>query len=134
MSKNAINPQAIIVDWCNRISRSITRRDLREHMLQVSEKVRIYGVPGYQQLTFLDWEKRRSHEFRHNLIQTLTYKLNQIKSSTPARILFQAEETMQAVSGKVIILDKEITLELNPQLQLWQVVEENIKNWGVKEE
>jgi hypothetical protein len=134
MSENAYNPQAIIVDWCNRISRSITRRDLREHMLQVSEKVRIYGVPGYQQLTFLDWEKRRSHEFRHNLIQTLTYKLNQVKSSSPARILFQAEETMQAMSGKVIILDKEITLELNPQLQLWQVVEENIKNWGVKED
>ena len=133
MSEPDINPQSIIVDWCNRVSRSITRRDLNEHMQHVSEKVRVYGVPGYKELKFLDWEKRRSHEFRHNLIQTLTYKLNRIKSSTPVRINFHAEETMQGVSGKVIILDKEITLELNPQLQLWQVVEENINNWGVKE-
>ena len=72
-------------------------------------------------------------EFKHNLIQTLTYKLNRIVSSTPARILFKAEETMHGASGQVIILDKEITLELNPQLQLWQVVEENIINWGVQE-
>jgi len=133
MSEATIDPQAVIVDWCNRISRSVSRRDLKDHMLQISEKVRVYGVPGYKQLTFLDWEKRRSHEFRHHLIQTLTYKLNRIKSSTPVRILFHAEETMQGASGKVIILDKEITLELNPQLQLWQVVEENIKNWGVQE-
>ena len=133
MSDVNFNPQSIIVDWCNRVSRSITRRDLKEHMQHVSEKVMIYGVPGYQQLNFLDWEKRRSHEFRHNLIETLTYKLNSIKSSTPVRILFHAEETMQAASGQVIIIDKEITLELHPQLQLWQVVEENIKNWGLHE-
>ncbi|MEJ2141022.1 MAG: hypothetical protein P8Y24_01485 [Gammaproteobacteria bacterium] len=133
MSEENFNPQAIIVDWCNRISRSITRRDLEEHMQHVSEKVRIYGVPGYKQLTFFDWEKRRSHEFRHNLIDTLTYKLNRIKTSTPVRIQFHAEETMQGVSGQVIILDKEITLELHPQRKLWQVVEENIKNWGVQE-
>lgn len=133
MSEDKFNPQAIIVDWCNRVSRSITRRDLKEHMQYVSEKVRVYGVPGYKELGFLDWEKRRSHEFRHNLVHTLTYKLNSIKTSTPARILFHAEETMQAVSGQVIILDKDITLELHPQLQLWQVVEENINNWGIQE-
>ena len=133
MSEANPSPQTIIVDWCNRVSRSITRRDIKEHMQHVSEKVRVYGVPGYNELRFFDWEKRRSHEFRHNLIETLTYKLNRIRTSTPARINFHAEETMQAVSGKVIILDKEITLELNPQLQLWQVVEENIKNWGMHE-
>lgn len=133
MSQNNVNPQAIIVDWCNHISRSITRRDLDEHMQHVSEKVRIYGVPGYNQLNFLDWEKRRRHEFKNNLIQALTYKLNRIKSSTDKRIHFHAEETMQAVTGQVIILDKEITLEFHPHLQLWQVVEENITNWGVQE-
>ena len=53
MSEATIDPQAVIVDWCNRISRSVSRRDLKDHMLQISEKVRVYGVPGYKQLTFL---------------------------------------------------------------------------------
>lgn len=127
------NPQSVIVDWCNQISRSITRRDIKQHMMQVSEKVRVYGVPGHDYLTFLDWEKRRSHEFKHNMIQTLTYQLNRIKSSTPVRILFEAEETMQANTGQVIILNKEITLELNSRLQHWQVVEENITHWEIQD-
>ena len=133
MTDTNVNPQAIIVDWCNRISRSITRRDLNEHMQHVSEKVKVFGIPGHEQLNFLDWEKRRRHEFKNNLIEAISYKLNRIKSSTAKRIHFMAQETMQAMSGQVIILDKEITLELHPQLQTWQVVEENITNWGVQE-
>lgn len=133
MTNQASNPQATIVEWCNKISRSVTRRDINEHMSQISDKLRVYGVPGYDYLTFCDWEKRRRYEFKHNLLLNLTYKLIKIKSSTPRRIKFQSEETMRATSGKVIILDKDITLELATDEECWQSVEETIHSWQTEE-
>ena len=128
-----MNPHSTVAEWCNHMSRSVTRRNINEHMSQISVKLRVYGVPGYDYLSFCDWEKRRRYEFDHQLLLTLTYKLIKIKSSTPRRIIFHAEETMRASSGKVIILDKDITLELTADEQCWQSVEETIHNWQIEE-
>jgi len=133
MTNEIINPKAAVVEWCNKMSRSVTRRNLNEHMSQISEKLHVYGVPGYEYLTFCDWEKRRRYEFKHNLLLSLTYKLIKIKSSTPRRITFHSEETMRATSGKVIILNKDITLELATDKECWQSVEETIHNWQTEE-
>ena len=129
MTNTTFNPQTTIVDWCNKMSRSVTRRDLREHMSQISHKLRIYGVPGYKYLSFYDWEKRRRHEFKHDHLLTLTYKLIKIKSSAARRIIFHSEETMHGHSGQVIILNKEIILELASDGKNWQSVEETVQNW-----
>ncbi|MGD8484486.1 MAG: hypothetical protein PVJ63_06335 [Thioalkalispiraceae bacterium] len=127
------SPQSIIAQWCNTMSRSVTRRDIHEHMSQISDKLHVYGVPGYQQLTFYDWAKRREYEFSHNLLDSLTYKLLKIKSTGLRRIQFHAEETMRATSGKVIILYKDITLERPTDQSSWQSIEETILDWQGEE-
>lgn len=133
MTEQVMTPHTIIAEWCNKMSRSVTRRDIKEHMAQLSVKLRVYGVPGFDYLSFCDCEKRRQYEFRHNLLLTLTYKLIKIKSSSPRRIHFQTEETMRATSGKVIILNKDITIELTADEQNWQAVEDTINHWQIEE-
>ena len=123
---------SIILSWFSAMSRSVHHRDIQAHMAQVSEKVHVFGIPGSREITFLDWEQRRRNEFDNDLIEDISYHLERVVSITPRRISFKAEETMRATSGQVIILNKDITLELNPANELWQVVEENIRNWQIQ--
>jgi len=51
--------------------------------------------------------------------------------STAKRLRFTATETMVGKDGKMVILDKNFTLELEDD-GFWRIVEENVNNWRVK--
>lgn len=125
-------PQTIIGDWLEQLTRSVEKRDLAAHMRLVSERVQVYGLPGGQIVDYRRWEKRRYTEFSQAQLLALSYRLLNIKTITPRRLGFHAEETMQACNGTCIFIDKDIILEREAD-DHWRVVEEHIHHWKLEE-
>lgn len=120
--------QEVILNWLNRMSESVKKRDLDAHMGLVSKKVLVYGIPNQESLGYYDWKRRRRNEFYQNLLANLIYSDLSIKTITLRRLGFEVTETMQAITGQLIHIDKEIILEQEADNE-WRVVEETIKHW-----
>ena len=120
--------QEVILKWLNRMSESVKKRDLDAHMGLVSKKVLVYGIPNQESLGYYDWKRRRRNEFYQNLLANLTYSDLNIKTITLRRLGFEVTETMQAITGQRIHIDKEIIIEQEADNE-WRVVEETIKHW-----
>lgn len=125
-------PQTIIGNWLKLLTRSVETRDLAAHMQLISERVKVYGLPGGQIVDYNQWQKRRYTEFSQAQLLALAYRLLNIKTSTPRRLGFHVEETMQACNGICIFIDKDIILERETDDQ-WRVVEENIHHWKLEQ-
>ena len=120
--------QELILNWLNRMSESVKKRDLDAHMALVSKKVLVYGIPEQASLGYYDWKRRRRNEFYKNRLASLTYSNLNIKTITMRRLGFQVTETMQATTGQKVLIDKEMILEQEADNE-WRVVEETIKHW-----
>ncbi|MDH3947997.1 MAG: hypothetical protein OEU74_03450 [Gammaproteobacteria bacterium] len=120
--------QELILNWLNRMSESVKKRDLNTHMGLVSKKVLVYGIPNQESLGYFDWKQRRRNEFYKNHLASLTYSNLNITTITLRRLGFQITEVMQATTGLKIHIDKEIILEQEADNE-WRVVEETIKQW-----
>ena len=120
--------QELIVNWLNRMSESVKKRDLDAHMGLVSKKVLVYGIPNQESLGYYDWKRRRHNEFYKNHLASLTYESLNIKTISLRRLGFQVTEIMRATSGQRVHIDKEIILEQEADNE-WRVVEETIKDW-----
>ena len=115
--------------WLSNVSASIAEKDIDKHMSLVSESVAIYGMPDGNVLNYADWKKRRQSEFKRDLLKSLTYDKLQIKNIGLRRIKFNVVETMCSNTKDVVIINKDIILENEPDNQ-WRVVEETIQNWN----
>ena len=120
--------QQVILNWLDRLSDSVKKRDLDGHMGLVSKKVLVYGVPDQESLGYYDWKRRRRNEFYKNRLASLTYSELTIKTITLQRLGFQITEVMQATTGQKVQIEKEIILEHESDNE-WRVVEETITNW-----
>ena len=120
--------QQVILNWLDRLSDSVKKRDLDAHMGLVSKKVLVYGVPDQESLGYYDWKRRRRNEFYKNRLASLSYSELTIKTITLQRLGFQITEVMQATTGQKVQIEKEIVLEHESDNE-WRVVEETITNW-----
>ncbi len=121
--------QELILNWLNRVSESVKKRDLDAHMALVSKKVQVYGIPNREfALGYRDWYLRRRNEFNNDRLASLSYKTLNIKTISLRRLGFQITEIMQATNGLQIEIDKDIMLEQEDDNQ-WRVVEETIHQW-----
>lgn len=117
--------------WCLDMSSSIKQRDLEQHMALVSERVQVYGMPSKQSINYREWRHRRQNEFNNEEVLALNYSDVRLINSTTKRIRFEATEKLLGQDGKMVMLDKQITLEQETD-QTWRVVEENVRGWQVK--
>ena len=74
--------QELILNWLDRMSESVKKRDLDAHMRLVSKKVLVYGIPNKESLGYYDWKRRRHNEFYRNQLASLTYSNLSIKNIT----------------------------------------------------
>jgi hypothetical protein len=94
----------------------------------VSENVVIYGMPNGQILNYADWQQRRKNEFKKGLLKSISYDKLAVKNFGLRRLTFKVQEVMDCANDDLVIINKEIILELEDDEQ-WRVVEETIKNW-----
>jgi len=132
---NAVNEHSMVEHtiqaWCLGISGSIKHQDIDTHMQLVSKRVQVYGMPTTKSINYRQWEARRKFEFDNNEILSLNFKDTHLISSTHKRIRFSTNQTMLGTDGKMVLLDKNITLELEEN-QMWRVIEEKVNAWQVK--
>lgn len=113
ISTRALDREAeqIAQQWLAELSFSAATWNLDAHMALVSREVRVTGIPNINSIDYAGWKVRRKNEFEKKLLHSLSYRLQDILSQTDERLRFTVEETMRAYNGKVIIIDKEITLQ-----------------------
>jgi len=132
---NAVNEHMIaeqtIHAWCIDLSRSIQQQDIDKHMQLVSQRVQVYGMPTKDTINFRQWKSRRKNEFVNDTLLAINFKEVRLISSTPKRLRFNTQETMLGKDGKMVLLDKNITLELEED-ETWRVIEEKVNSWRVK--
>ncbi|VAW95799.1 hypothetical protein MNBD_GAMMA21-1550 [hydrothermal vent metagenome] len=117
--------------WCIDLSRSIQQQDIDKHMQLVSQRVQVYGMPTKDTINFRQWKSRRKNEFINDTLLAINFKEVRLISSTPKRLRFNTQETMLGKDGKMVLLDKNITLELEED-ETWRVIEEKVNSWRVK--
>jgi len=115
--------EKIVQEWLDEISFSAATWNLDAHMQLVSPQVRVTGIPGVSSIDYRGWKLRRRNEFEKKLLRSLTYQLGRILSAQEDEIRFNVEETMKSSSGRVIVIDKEVTLQREPDGQ-WRVRQE----------
>lgn len=118
-------------DWLLAITKTVQLRNIHAHMGLVSKSVRVYGVPGIEAITYIDWRKRRQSEFEKNLLKELSYDFIRMKKITIKRLHFIAIETMLGNRGDSFEINKEIILEKEYD-GIWRVVEEKITSIAKK--
>ena len=132
---NAVNEHLIaeqtIHAWCIDISQSIKLQDIDKHMQLVSQRVQVYGMPTKDTINYRQWKARRKNEFANDSLLAINFKEIRLISSTPKRLRFNTHETMLGKDGKMVLLDKNITLELEDD-EVWRVIEEKVNSWRVK--
>jgi ketosteroid isomerase-like protein len=132
---SAVNQHVIaeqtIHAWCMDMTASVQQQDLGKHMDLISEKIKLYGLPGNDTIDYAGWRARRKYEFENQELLVLNYRNIRLINSSQLRIRFNVIETMVGKDGKMVTLDKNIVLENESDGQ-WRVVEENINSWQVK--
>jgi len=117
--------------WFSNMSGSVRARNMAEHLLNVSEKINVYGMPSKAVIKYKEWKARRQFEISNDELIALNYQGVRIISSSAKRITFNTNETMVGKDGKMVILDKNIIIE-HEEDGTWRVVEENVNKWRVK--
>ncbi|MCG6887690.1 MAG: hypothetical protein LJE74_10815 [Proteobacteria bacterium] len=124
--------QELIVNWLNRVSETITQRDLDAHMALVSKQVKVYGIPGQALIDYRGWKKRRQYELEHDKLAGLEYRDLRIKTITLRRLGFEVTESMHGKNGRHIMIHKDVMLEQERDNE-WRVVEETVRDWTLVE-
>ncbi|MDH5181678.1 MAG: hypothetical protein OEZ39_06015 [Gammaproteobacteria bacterium] len=117
-----------IYTWLDRMAATVTNKQLPEHMELVSNKVEVYGNPSKEVINYMGWYKRRKNEFEKNSVICLTFSGVKIKTIAQRRIIFNVNETIAGTDGRILLMNKDVTLEREDDDQ-WRVVEENIRSW-----
>ncbi|MCW8829880.1 MAG: hypothetical protein OQK94_12625 [Gammaproteobacteria bacterium] len=103
--------EKIARQWLDELAFSAATWDLRAHMGLVSHQVEVTGIPNVESIGYTGWKVRRKNEFEKKLLHSLSYRLHDILSKEDGQLRFTVEETMRAFNGKVVIINKEITLQ-----------------------
>lgn len=132
INNEQIRAEQIMQTWCMAFSESIRQKDLDRHMRLVSRRVQVYGMPTKENINYPQWQLRRENEFKNDEILALNFNDKKLISRTQKRLRFRTSQTMLGKDGKMVILDKNITLEFEDD-QVWRVIEEMINSWEIRQ-
>jgi len=99
--------------------------DFDAHMNLISKDVSVYGVPGFEVITYDDWFNQCKHEFDNKLLKKVSYDGLNILAETPDRIMFKSIETVEGSDGIVNSNGIEFIIQKEDDGQ-WRVGQERI--------
>lgn len=99
--------------------------DLDAHMNLISKDVSVYGVPGFEVITYDDWYKQCAYEFENKLLKGVSYKGLNVLAETPERIMFKSIETVNGSDGSSNTSGVEFIIQKEEDGQ-WRVSQERI--------
>ncbi|MDH5444936.1 MAG: hypothetical protein OEY52_05220 [Gammaproteobacteria bacterium] len=118
----------VIYSWQDAMAKTISEKDLPQHMELVSKKVEVFGNPSNKQINYAGWYKRRKNEFENETVICISYANTKIKTITLRRIIFNVNESIVGADGRIITANMDVILELEDD-DKWRLVEQNIRSW-----
>ena len=115
---NPLEFLAVMAETANKL-------DLDAHMNLISKQVSVYGVPGFEVITYDDWFNQCKHEFENKLLNKVSYQGLNILAETPDRVMFKSLETVEGSDGSVNTSGIEFILQKEEDGQ-WRVSQERI--------
>jgi hypothetical protein len=117
--------RAFAQNFLSRFAQTAIARDHVAHMKMISKKVRLYGVPGHEVITYEDWSQQCAHEFAQGLMESISYLGLEIKLETETLICVETHETIEAKDGTEHNHRLEIFIEREDDGE-WRLVQERI--------
>lgn len=99
--------------------------DLAEHMNLISKQVSVFGVPGFEVITYDDWLNQCKHEFDNKLLKKVSYEGLNVLAQTDGRIMFKSVETVEGADGESNTSGIEFIIQLEDDGQ-WRVIQERV--------
>lgn len=112
-------------DFLTRYAQTASARDLDAHMAMISRKVRVYGVPGFDAITYDDWFQQCAHEFKTGTLVEIGFEGLDLKVETETLIAFETTESITDADGRTSIMQLEMFVEKEPDGE-WRLVQERI--------
>ena len=107
------------------MAETANKHDFPSHMELISKDVSVYGVPGFEVITYDDWYKQCEYEFENKLLKKVSYEGLNILAQTPERVMFKSLETVEASDGSVNTSGVEFIIQKEADGQ-WRVSQERI--------
>ncbi len=115
---NPLEFLAVMAETANKL-------DLDAHMNLISKQVSVYGVPGFEVITYDDWFKQCNYEFENKLLKKVSYQGLNILAQTSDRVMFKSLETVEGSDGSVNTSGIEFIIQKEDDGQ-WRVSQERI--------
>ena len=113
------------LEFLAEMAETANRLDLDAHMNLISKGVSVYGVPGFEVITYDDWYKQCAYEFENKLLKGVSYQGLNVLAETPERIMFKSVETVNGSDGSSNINGVEFIIQKEKDGQ-WRVSQERI--------
>lgn len=118
-------PENIVQRWLDTLSSTTIAGDLDRHMALISQKLQLFGVPGFDTLGYDDWKKQCAHEFPQRMVSDIHYGPVKIRTASDEHILFSAHEHIETRDGERIKQAVEMLLSLEDDGQ-WRLTQQRI--------
>jgi len=115
---NPLEFLAVMAETANKL-------DFEAHMDLISKDVSVYGVPGFEVITYDDWYKQCKHEFDNKLLKKVSFEGLNVLAETPERIMFKSLETVEGSDGSINTSGIEFIIQKEEDGQ-WRVGQERI--------
>ncbi len=99
--------------------------DFESHMNLISKNVSVYGVEGFDVITYDDWFKQCKQEFEDKLLKSVSYQGMHILTETPESVTFKSIETIEGSDGYNNTSGVEFVIQKEGDGQ-WRVTEERV--------
>lgn len=120
-----MNPLEIIRDWMIACCKTINEYDHAGHMNLISKDVKVFGIEGYDVITYDDWFAQCESEFKDKVITEVSYDGLNVKQVFDTKIEFSTIEIIETKDDTTIKHGIEVTLLKESDGQ-WRVIEEHL--------
>jgi len=111
--ENIKSKQEIIKTFLSDMAKTASQHDFEKHMNLISKEVEVFGVPGFESISYDDWFKQCENEFSEKLIKAVSYENIDIIDSTESVIMFktiehiETKDKTQNATDVVIVITRE---------------------------
>ena len=111
--ENIKSKQEIIKTFLSDMAETASQHNLEKHMDLISKEVEVFGVPGFESISYDDWFRQCENEFKEKLIKVVSYENIDIIDSTESVIMFKTIEHIETkdkiknASNVLIVITRE---------------------------
>ena len=98
--ENVISKEEIIKTFLSDMAETASQHNFEKHMGLISKDVEVFGVPGFESISYDDWFRQCESEFKDKLIREVSYENINILDSSDSVIMFKTTEYIETKDRK----------------------------------